>query len=255
MQELLRRVLRVWEKRVPLNPEQLKALGEEAYVRAWGLAGVWEQKFLGRIQDSLMTAIQKGQTYSEWTQNEGQKILDGFGGGVRTYRGGDRWDPWYSELVMRNATQASFAGGRYSAMFVPEWQSIAPFVQFYATQDDRTRPEHAALHGKVFRKDDVEARRYYPPLGHNCRCALIELTMAEVEDAGYRITPGHQIPLLPTEGGGTIGRPPSGWDVDRVTDTRSRVLAQAPRPSGPPGPPAVLPAPAPALRQPADATP
>lgn len=231
MQDLLRRVLRVWEKRLPLTPAQLQALGEDAYLRGWGLAGIWEQKFLEKIQDSLTTAIQKGTTYAEWTQNEGQKILDAFGAGVSTYRGGKRWAPWYSELVMRNTTQASFAGGRYSAMWAPEWQQIAPFWRYYATLDDRTRPEHAALHGRVFRKNDTAARTYLPPLGHACRCVAMELTLAEVEDAGYQVTPGHQIPLLPTEDGGTVGRPPGGWDVDRIADVASRTLLGSGQPA------------------------
>lgn len=260
MQELLRRVLKVWEKRLPLTPAPLQALGEEAYARGWGLAGIWEQKFLERIQGSLTTAIAKGSTYSEWTQNEGQKILDAFGAGVSTYKGGKRWDPWYSELVMRNATQASFAGGRYSAMWAPEWQKVAPFWRYYATLDDRTRPEHSALHGKVFRKDDAAARAFLPPWGHACRCQAQELTLAEVEDAGYQISDGNRVPLMPIEGGGTIGRPPGGWDIDRVTANSSRVLKQATKapaalpPAAPPAPPPApkpVPRPAPAPPPPA----
>lgn len=238
MQELLRRVLKVWEKRLPLTPAQLEALGEEAYARGWGLAGIWEQKFLERIQGSLTTAIAKGTTYSEWTQNEAQKILDAFGAGVSTYRKrgpyGTRWDPWYAELVMRNATQASFAGGRYSAEWASEWQQVVPFWRYYATLDDRTRPTHAALHGKVFRKDDPAARPFLPPWGMGCRCQAVFLTLAEVEDAGYPITDGARVALLPTEGGGTIGRPPGGWDIDRVTGNASRVLRDAtPAPPAP----------------------
>lgn len=227
MQDLLRRVLKVWEKRLPLTPAQLEALGQDAYARAWGLAGIWETRFLEKIQESIGRAQAAGTTYSEWTQNEGQKILDGFGAGVSTYRGGKRWDPWYSELVMRNATQASFAGGRYSAMWAPEWQQVAPFWRYYATLDDRTRPEHAALHGRVFRKDDLAARSYLPPLGFACRCQAQELTLADVEDAGYQVFDGARVPYLPTEDGGTVGRPPGGWDVDRVLATMSRPLRDA----------------------------
>lgn len=247
MQELLRRVLKVWEKRLPLTPGQLEALGQDAYARAWGLAGIWETRFLEEIQESLTKAIAKGSTYSEWTQNEAQKILDAFGAGVSTYRGGKRWDPWYSELVMRNAIQASFAGGRYSAMWSPEWQQVAPFWRYYATLDDRTRPEHAALHGRVFRKDDLAARSYLPPIGHGCRCQAQELTLAEVEDAGYQVFDGSRVPYLPTEDGGTVGRPPGGWDVDRVMAAGSRVLSAAT--------PAPIPSEAPDSAQPAEQTP
>jgi SPP1 gp7 family putative phage head morphogenesis protein len=231
VQDLLRRVLKAWEKRLPLTPAQLEALGQEAYAKAWGLAGVWDQRFLEEIQDSLGRAMSKGTTYAEWTQNEAQKILDAFGAGVSTYRGGERWDPWYSELVMRNATQASFAGGRYSAEWSQEWQQITPYWRYYATLDARTRPEHAALHGRVFRKDDAAARVYLPPLGHACRCQAIFLTMAEVEEAGYPVFDGARVPYLPTEDGGTVGRPPGGWDVDRVAANGSRVLLNSAPPA------------------------
>lgn len=242
---LLEKVLRAWQGRLPLTPAQLEALGQDAYSRGWGLADVWEKRFLERVQASITTAMGAGSTLSEWMP-EAQRILDSFGGGVRVYRGGDRFEPAYAELVLRNATQASFAGGRYSAMWSPEWQQVAPFWRYYATRDDRTRPEHAALHGMVFRKADAAARAYLPPWGHNCRCQAQELTLAEVEDAGFQISDGARVPFLETEGGGLVGRPPGTWDVDRTLATTSRPLLQAPRPSRPQGLPAAPPAPAPA---------
>lgn len=228
MKNFLSAVLKAWTGRLPLTPDQLQALGEEAYARGWGLAGVWEQRFLERIQDSLTRAMALGTTLPEWEQDEGQKILDSFGGGVRLYRGGDRWDPWYAETVFRNATQASFAGGRYSAMWAPEWQQIAPYWRYYATLDERTRPTHAALHGRVFRKSDVASRIWLPPWGPNCRCQAQELTLAEVEDAGLKVTEGAVVPFLPTKAEDVVvGLPEGTWNVDRVLETSSRTLLQA----------------------------
>lgn len=61
----------------------------------------------------------------------------------------------------------------------------------------------------------------------NCRCQAQELTLAEVEEAGYKVFDGSRVPYLPTEDGGTVGRPPGGWDVDRVLANGSRVLSAA----------------------------
>lgn len=52
---------------------------------------------------------------------------------------------------------------------------IAPYWQYKTVNDDRVRPEHAALHNKVFRKDDASAWTFKPPNGWKCRCDDIEL--------------------------------------------------------------------------------
>lgn len=46
----------------------------------------------------------------------------------------------------------------------------AVLVCFHTQQDDRVRPSHAALEGKVFRLDDPN--RPSPPLDWGCRCYL-----------------------------------------------------------------------------------
>jgi len=74
---------------------------------------------------------------------------------------------------------------------------IAPFWQYKTVKDNRVRPEHRALHNKVFRKDDKSAWQFLPPNGFKCRCDDIELIdwdgeVSNLEDA--------------------IGADPDGWD-------------------------------------------
>lgn len=52
---------------------------------------------------------------------------------------------------------------------------IAPYWQYKTVGDERVRREHAALHDKVFRKDDTSAWTFLPPNGWKCRCDDIEL--------------------------------------------------------------------------------
>ncbi len=223
---LLDGILESWAARAALTPEQVQAFGEEVKARAFTLARVWETRFLEDVQASLGKAMQDGTTLAAWLPTA-QKLLDGYGGSVLLHGGGDRWAPWYADLVIRNAVQGSFAGGRYSAMFGPEWIIRAPYWRYHATLDARTRPTHAALHGKVFRKDDTAARPYLAPWSHGCRCQAIEMTLEEFDEGGYKVTDGTLVPLLPTRDGETVGRPEGGWDIDRVTATKSRVLGGA----------------------------
>ncbi|RAP72216.1 phage head morphogenesis, SPP1 gp7 family domain protein [Candidatus Erwinia dacicola] len=56
-----------------------------------------------------------------------------------------------------------------------------PYWQYNAIMDGRTRPAHAALHGRIFRWDDPIWNVLFPPNGYNCRCFVRALTQAQVD--------------------------------------------------------------------------
>lgn len=62
----------------------------------------------------------------------------------------------------------------------------APFVQYLAVRDSRTRPAHAALHGKVFRLDDPAWSVIGPSNGWNCRCRARNLSQRELDARGLK---------------------------------------------------------------------
>ena len=51
--------------------------------------------------------------------------------------------------------------------------------------DLRTRPEHAALHGKIAHRDDKFWATNYPPNGWNCRCAVEFVSKDEMDAHGW----------------------------------------------------------------------
>lgn len=57
-----------------------------------------------------------------------------------------------------------------------------------AVGDSRTRPSHAALHGKVFRYDHPFWQSHYPPNGFNCRCRVRALSKRRLDELGLRVT-------------------------------------------------------------------
>ncbi len=219
-------ILALWEDRKILSSDEFAGLADYLKGTAGRLAGNWDTRFVADLYSSLSGAWRAGLTLSDWLP-EAQRILEAYGGTATIYGSAETWSAWYADLVFRNATQAAHAGGRYARMFSPTQLAEAPFVLYNAIHDFRTRPEHRALDGKVFRKNDPSARSYYPPLGHNCRCSLIELNDDDIRSGGYAITPGSTIPYLATEDGSLVGKPPKGWDADRVRSLVPDVLRRA----------------------------
>lgn len=225
---LLYETLVRFENREILPADAFEVLADELKGTAGRLAEVYNTRFTTEIYEELFRALREGKTVRDFA-TDAQKILDKYGAaeGLQVYTG-DRFSPSYADLVFRTNTQAAQAAGRYAEMFHPDWMEVEPYWQYSAIDDARTRPEHAALDGKVFRKDDPEARKYLPPISFNCRCQAIPLTDDDVKQSGAKVSAGADIKDLPlTDASGnplldksgaplTVGPPPKGWDADRV---------------------------------------
>jgi len=216
------------EEKNILPADVYKTLPDELKAKAGALAKVYSTLFTGEVYERLYAAIREGKTVKEFAQ-EAQHILDKYGSSekLKVYTG-DRFSPAYADVVFRTNTQAAYAAGRYAEMFSADYMDVAPFWQYQSIDDARTRPEHRALDGKVFRKDDPASRRYLPPSNFNCRCTAVEMTEEEVKASGIKVTRGDDVAALQLhdEDGNplkdkhgvplTVGKLPKGWDADRV---------------------------------------
>ncbi len=80
---------------------------------------------------------------------------------------------------------SAYAVGRYKEQM--EDVDFAPYFQYMCILDNKTRPEHKAMHGKVFKYDDPIWQAMYPPNGWNCRCFVNSLTPEEVKKQGLTV--------------------------------------------------------------------
>lgn len=202
----LKDTLSLWRKRKILDSKTFEKLADELKGQAGRLAGVWHKRFVEAVYGSLFDAMADGLTLQGWIP-KAQALLDQYGAdtGVRIFSG-EEWSPWYSDLVFRNANAAATAGGRYAEMFSREWIRRAPYWIHDAINDTRTRPDHLALDGMVFPKNEDWARKYLAPLGHGCRCSSEEFDQIDVDEGGYKVARRGDIDM----------KLPEGWDADRV---------------------------------------
>lgn len=80
-----------------------------------------------------------------------------------------------------NYLQAEYTQAIASAQMASKWTQIRteaevlPLLKYDAINDDRTRPEHAALDGIIRPVTDDFWQTYYPPNGWGCRCSVRQL--------------------------------------------------------------------------------
>lgn len=163
-----------------------------AQEQAFTVRKVTDLQVLGAIRDEVAAGVERGVSQVEmrrllaarlaslgWYAQREVATPDGRFGTVDLSRA-DRLN-----VIFRTNAQGAYMAGRYETQLANVDQ--APFWQYVAVMDGRTRPAHAALNGLVARWDDPIWRTIYPPNGFNCRCRVRTLTAADVEQRGLRI--------------------------------------------------------------------
>lgn len=84
-----------------------------------------------------------------------------------------------AETIYRNETAMAYGAGQFAKL-----QTVSerfPYWEYTTAHDERVRESHRLLDGKIFLASDSQ---YYPPLGFNCRCRAIPVSLRQVEIRG-----------------------------------------------------------------------
>lgn len=165
-----------------VTPKQFNALTAEAREAAFSVGGVYRKDVLAAMQEEIARALEAGTPQRE-VVSKFNAILDGAG-----HR---QLGAFHLETVFRTNMQVAYGIGRRRAL--EDTAGDLPFWQYSAVMDDRTRPEHRALDGIVYRSDHPFWDEHFPPWDFNCRCTVIALMR---EPRGYNHTnPSGEAPL------------------------------------------------------------
>ena len=83
------------------------------------------------------------------------------------------------ETIFQTNLRVSHAVGR--ARRIKRMAKIAPWLEYIAVRDNRTRDQHKDWHGVILRHDDPWWNTHMPPNGWRCRCTVHQLTDADLE--------------------------------------------------------------------------
>jgi SPP1 gp7 family putative phage head morphogenesis protein len=167
------------------------------HARAFTVANVAKLDVVTDIHDSLVKALESGQTLEQWRDGliptlraKGWWKREGTAAQLAAAGRVDGLAPYRLTNIYRTNMQGSYMAGRYSAMVAQA--SSRPFWEYVAVMDRRTRPAHAAMNGRIFRFDDKGWRHLYPPCGYGCRCRVRSHSQRDVDRKG--------LPVASTEG-------------------------------------------------------
>lgn len=162
---------------------------------SFAVAGVTKAQVLSEIRDSLAEALASGNTYTTWLEELKPKLqslgwlgrfpVDPDTGEILR---GKTLKPRHLETVFRTNLQSAYMAGRMKGMV--EASDLFPYWQYVAILDDRTRPGHRALAGRVFRWNDPVWKVIYPPNGYHCRCRVRPLSQADLAREDLSLSEG-----------------------------------------------------------------
>ena len=187
--------IRYLEQKFPKASWAYTDLLDNAHDRAFVVAKMVDVDLATTVQRSIINAMQEGKGYKAWAKDidkvlaksgwyDGQINVDAQGNAKKVVTGGQH----RLETIYRTNVAAAYEAGRQQVIFNDRDDDPFGYVMYSAIMDNRTRPTHKALHGKVMEKSDPAWSSISPPNGYNCRCTIVELTQGQIDRYGYKVS-------------------------------------------------------------------
>lgn len=203
---------------------------DEAHARAFTVAKAMRLDVLQDIRSGVLDALTQGKTLRQFEQEltpllqaKGwwgkQIVVDGQGQARQVQLG----SPHRLKTIYQTNLQSAYMAGRMKSQ---QEADAFPYLMYVAVMDGRTRPSHAALNGKVWRKDDPVWSSIYPPNGFNCRCRTRALTTGQMTREGLSVADAPDVVTRDT----AAGTDAATGEQFRTVQTGVRVQDAAGRP-------------------------
>lgn len=167
-------------------------LQPEEHARAFTVAKIARLDLLGDIKQSLDRALANGWTFEMWQKDILPQLQKaGWWGRVqdKELTGTDQ-AVFVGEkrlrTIFRTNMKVAYAAGRWED--IQRAKEYAPYLEYTAVMDRRTRPQHAAWDGIVLPVDHPFWRTHFPPNGWNCRCNVLQRSERDLERKGLKVT-------------------------------------------------------------------
>ena len=85
-----------------------------------------------------------------------------------------------AELLLRTHGFQAYQAASYDVM--DRQRDVLPYWQYLTMEDDRVRPEHAALDQLVLPADSPFWQGHYPPWDFGCRCQVVPISQEDRDD-------------------------------------------------------------------------
>lgn len=170
------------ENRIALPAERWKDYANSEANAAFWSAGAVDATLVSDLQKAVTRAIQSGVPYDS----------PDFAAQIASFSEQYGWDikggaDWRARLILSQNLRQSYAAGRHDQQFDPDVMKLQPYLQYLHSDSRAPRPDHLALDGKVFRKDDPIVNSIYGPRGFGCGCTMVSLSQRQLDRRGLLV--------------------------------------------------------------------
>lgn len=152
-------------------------------INAFCIAHVENRDLTDRVKEKLTEAVRDGKTLRDFS-NELKGLFDA--------AGVSPLNDFHIKTVFQTNMQQAYQAGRYWAYEETD-PELFPYYQYHTAGDEAVRPEHQALDGAIFRRDDPLLNKIWPPNGYNCRCTMTLISRYEAEDKNLEPSSFHDL--------------------------------------------------------------
>lgn len=173
--------IELFRARVPMTQAEFARLVGAARNKAFAVAGIEEMNLLQLVQARLLEAIENGTGFDHFAAGVREDGVRYTGRAFGQALAGETLKDSHMQLIFRNNTAAAYNQGRRAILEDADVVDSVPFYLYDAIDDDRVRPKHRAMDGKIYRRDHPIWDTWWPPNGHHCRCSVMPVTVDEAE--------------------------------------------------------------------------
>jgi SPP1 gp7 family putative phage head morphogenesis protein len=162
-----------------LTPDQFEALDDGARRAAFTVARTATLDAVRKVRDAVAESVRGG-------------TLADFRADVKDALDESMLSPARTEALFRTHVGQATAAGQRAILDHPLVGDEFPYLLLTAVHDSRTRPDHLEMERwgqngtAVYRRDDPIWDTLWPPMGWNCRCHVIPLTIEDAAAHGSR---------------------------------------------------------------------
>lgn len=165
--------IRFLQTRVPLPVKAIEKVVERARLRSQRAIKELIDQLVEALDEELAVAARRGLTVEQFSRRV-NGILQRFGV--------DPLAPFRLETIFRTNNTAAYTAGRLEQIEHPDVAQEFQWLQYNAVLDGATRPNHAAMNGRVYRADNPIWDEWMPPNGFNCRCSVTPVAQQDISE-------------------------------------------------------------------------
>ena len=156
------------------DPKNFGALPNQLKQRAFAVAGIEQLDAVKKIRDTV-AKLPEGANWDEVKKEIAEDISTYTGVDMKAARA-------RAEHTLRIQGFQAYAVARHQQQM--ETADIFPYWKYVTVGDNRVRPGHAALDGKVLKASDPWWNTHYPPWDWGCRCIVESLDEEDAQAIG-----------------------------------------------------------------------